>query len=137
MEPLCDIIVVHDTEPVLKMLHWHIYNSRGVVPLTQQLGWQTAAADKSVNVTIIYMKTLKLANIDCLLEAKQPDDFYMQRKGDDRRWPWYELWPWNSDFYKGDAHLKTGPCPLFGWAQTSLVGVVTQGDQINKIVPQW
>lgn len=47
------------------MLHWHIYNG-GVVPLTQQLGWQTAAADKS----IIYMKTLKLANIDRLLEAK-------------------------------------------------------------------
>lgn len=52
------------------MLHWHIYNSGGVVPLTQQLGWQTAAADKLVNVTIIYMKTLKLSNIDRLLEAK-------------------------------------------------------------------
>lgn len=56
--------------PYKKILHWHIYDSGGVVPLTQQLGWQTAAADKSVNVTIIYMKTLKLANIDRLLEAK-------------------------------------------------------------------
>lgn len=52
------------------MLHRHIYNSGGVVPLTQQLGWQTEAADKLAYVTIIYMKTLKLANIDRLLEAK-------------------------------------------------------------------
>lgn len=53
-----------------KMLHWHIYNSGGVVPQSQQLGWQAAAAVKSVNVTIIYMTTLKLANINCLLEVE-------------------------------------------------------------------
>lgn len=53
------------------MLLWRIYNSGGVAPLNQQLRWQATAADKSVNVTIIYMKTLKLANIDRLLEVEQ------------------------------------------------------------------
>lgn len=52
----------------------------------------------------------------------------------------------NFDHDKGDAHLKRGPSPILGWAQTSLVGVCTQpeyawqwlqGYQINKIVPQW
>lgn len=58
----------------------------GVVPLSRQLGWQTAAAEKSVNVAIIYMTTLKLANnTDCLLEAKWPDGFYKQRKTDHKK----------------------------------------------------